>query len=306
MAKVETAAEILKVEFPEHLFTSYLALEREYKELAKRWHPDLLIGDAQVMAHINSLYQKAQAYDLITWPTPGTVLLPQTMTRFHFQHKQELEFGSVYYSKKTICFTFLEQMSSLLRIPAPDLPPEVKKEFEVKVPHNIRFMKPLTVAMSKHPKEYLLRHVLDVLPTHAACWVMSDLHNFMCYLEHTGQTHNAINVDSIWINPDRHSIHLYGGWWYARPVGERLPTVPLATYPFVARDILKEKVATHRIDAALVKALGRRLFAKEPGPVYEFFQRPPLPTAVENYRAYGAAMVKQFGPRRFTKWEITL
>ena len=177
------------------------------------------------------------------------------------------------------------------------------------------------MVLKKDPDMILLRDVLNhqkgkIEPVHAA-WMVSRLHNFGCYLQWAGLTHNAISVDTCFISPKDHAIGLYGGWWYAAKEGDKLKALPPKTVAVTPPSILDNPKATARIDMALIRATGREILGDATGmrligdktipkPFSQWVNGASSGDANQDYKIWSSdVLIKSFGARRFVEMKLT-
>lgn len=300
---------------PEELFSSKASLRNEYISLAKYWHPDnARTGDAVVMAHIQSLYDQAQTLTVWRAPTLVSVKTKRNTTitmRYDFDH--DFELGRFYYSDKTLLYIVEQKYSQVFRklpmyiFPNPKmgeviaswLPGRATNEFEAHDSSVVGW------AYVKAPHKYLLRDCLPKInkdPAHVA-WIMNRLYDLLCYFQFAKITHNNLSVDSVFISPEKHSITIHGWWYWAAP-GSKLSFLPKLAHRVTPPDILKAKTADHRIDLAMIKALGRELLGDWTGmtlpktPTVQFLRSPSTGSALEDFKLWENAVAAQFGPKR--------
>lgn len=147
------------------------------------------------------------------------------------------------------------------------------------------------------------------VPAEHVAWILSGLFHLACYLEHAGLAHHGIGLDSAWVVPERHTVHLWGGWFYARRFGEPLAALPSAAADMAAHRYLEAKVAGPGLDRALIRAVGRELLGDRQGqripataapkPFIDALRMPAGASAVEDYRAWKAVLRASFGPPTF-------
>ena len=232
---------ILKSSSPADLFTLD-NIKSEYKELAKKWHPDLADGDAEVMAHVNMLYTKG--LDLAEkgmWIGSNFLKISGRELRYRTSFPFELGLCYVgdsyvaYFIKKEFEKFYVNFLSQVKSIVYPD--DKVKKEFERYFPivrdtfetpeHNV-------VVIHKTPDviplSSLWRYYKGEIPKEHVAWIISRLTNIQTYLHFSNRACNAIMLDTLFISPEFHTISLFGGWFYTTPLNAKLLGVPMDVY----------------------------------------------------------------------------
>ena len=152
-------------------------------------------------------------------------------------------------------------------------------------------------------------------PLHVA-WIVSNLFNLACYLEHQQLAHHAIDLDSLWVVPERHEVALLGGWFYAKRFGETLSALPTSSLAMASAAYRANKKAAQGFDLELIRAVGRELLGDRrgqhltdkhaPKPMVQFLQLPSTSTALEDYRRWKEALQASFGPPKFVPMNVSV
>jgi len=309
---------------PERLFSGPFVVKREYHELARKWHPDSGAGDERVFAHISEVYQAAlKKADAGDWEYPGIKAfkpLRGADISISYRGRHSGPEGEVYVGDSEIAFALKDGLADLyasgirqirglpyadqeMRDKTAPLMPRVKRE--------VRTKDRCVVSMEKTPDQVLLRdlagHFGGTLPPEHCAWVCTRLLNIACYLRFAGITHNAISPDTLLVSPMHHAVALTGGWWYSRPVGEKLTAVPEWSVPHLPSGFLRDKVADPRLDLELIRATIRQIVgAKAPRAMASWLKFASDGDALAEYRDWhGRVLEESFGPRKFVKLEVT-
>jgi len=330
-----TAAQLLAVPLdqPERLFENGLdAAKSAYHALLQSWHPDRG-GDAAVAAHLNRLYEAAvEKIKAGTWSKPGEMTIATVAggaIRLRYLRRHAFELGEIVYARHMVAFLVTNEYADLCHSAKRTIDGLGYRDGAMKA-EMARFLPSIkgcfettdgrcVLVLGKTPDVFLLRDVLGACagaldPRHVG-WIMSAVYNLACYLDWAKLTHNAITADTVWISPQHHSALLLGGWWYAAPHGARLTALPTAVKAITPPDILHTKRADHRLDLALVRALGRellgdrtgmRLAAMAPKAMADFLRQPTSAVAVRDYRTWKeAVLLPSFGAPRFVRLDVT-
>lgn len=330
-----TASEILAIpsDCPEQLFTgSKDKAHEEHKKLATKWHPRIDTDDSSVSAHINALYDLAlKKLDEGTWSTPGRLRvtgLDGKVYEIRYKKHHVFELGDVYIGDKIIAYSITKEAEDLfdsavkiikgLRYADDTMKKEIGRFMPEILAQNETVDRKILV-LSKPPQVISLRDVLDHFdgkfdPKHTA-WVISRLYNIGCYLHYSKLTHNDISPDTIFIDPENHSVYLYGGWWYSTKVDQGYSALPERTVNFVPATLFKAGVATNQVDAELIHATGRELLGdiygvklnkdtSIPKPMLNWLQTAGGDIRKE-YDTWHTSILKQsFGPRKFVELHL--
>ena len=324
-----TAEELLKIKMPEKLFSpSLIEAQRQYRELVKKWHPDKnTSADAQtVFTHVRNLYNLARTKIACNyWGYAGAITIREghKSSTVKYQSAQSFELGRVLITPEEVIYIISDSHRALAEnilyarswfVYASNLmAEEVKRYLPTELQHSAG------VYRIKKDKSFLsLRSVLNYyggsMEPRSVAWIMSTLYNLSCYLEYAGIVHHDISVDTYFINPEKHSGALLGGWWYAARRGDRIKVVPKRTYELLPWKVRTNKIASRATDAELILAVGRELLgagngnkmrADTPKAMVEWLTAVGGTGAIENYRKWALVLEESFGPRRFTPMNLT-
>jgi hypothetical protein len=321
---------------PERVFSADAGLARaEYRRLAARWHPDRCgnTGAASVFQHVAALYACArERLRAGTWRRPNVLTLHDRAGAQHdfaYRRRHRFELGTIYIARTAVAFVverahpdlFDNAWRRIARFPfsgaamrdeiAPCLP-QVEGRYET--------VDGPCLVLRKAPGLVLLRDLVDHLggrleARHAA-WVVSSLHNLACYFHLAGITHNAIGLDTYFVDPETHNGALLGGWWYTTPIDARLVAMPARTADLLPARLVVSQRARPRIDLELIRATARELLgdadgiglerdAAVPIPLVDWLMRPSIGSALASYKLWHEVLEASFGARRFVRLGIT-
>lgn len=334
---IATVTSILAIDIPEKLFSAPDAVADEYKIFAKKFHPDInphLAGATEAFVQLNMLHEKAKdKIKLGEWVIPGQLDFIATdgkKFRIHFVKDFDAGICKAYIGKAIVTYVFTKDVKDLVTnatsiIGKFKFPAEVaiKKSIEPALPKIKKIFETadkIVLIIEKPETMIRLRDVFEHLngkfnPKHAA-WIMSRCYNFICYLEWLGFGHHEISMDSIFIDPESHTMSLLGGWWYASPIGERMKRLQASrTIKYAPRAVLTSKTTNVSTDLELIRLLGRELLG-DPSGIF-LSKNADIPAnfvmwlrminsgkARTDYTKWDETLVKAFGPKKFTKFEL--
>lgn len=320
---------------PERLFKRRDSVKTDYRALAMAWHPDRN-ADPQaetVFAKIGALYHAAvRKLDSGSWHPVGAAELTGRdgkTRRIRYRAKRQFELGEVLIGSSLLTFLVRREhedlmINSLKQIGSIRYPnetfrdklerhlPKIEKSFETPT-HWV-------LCARKDPDEVALSDLVSHLggsvdPKHVA-WVVSSLLNLASFLQVNSMTLNGITPSTVFVNPQRHSVSLLGGWWYASLAGKQITSLPPETHRLASRKLLLHKVADHDLDLASIKAAARfalgdpsgggfRTRSDIPAPYANFLKSPSMKSPVKEYEDWTRVLEDSFGPRRFLKLSVT-
>lgn len=323
-------------------------IQRLYRRLARRWHPDHNPSPQahDVFVHLKALYARALAlagapaarlHHAGGGPRPSpvgpVVVLDGDGRRFRFapQASEPFELGRFYRGRSSLAFgvdpdhavlfqqavatvkglrfadrTMAEQMQPLL----PDLHaapwgPQGGLWVLRRDPEAVRLLD-AHHHFTRDGGRWSAEHV---------AWIVSGLLHLLCYLEYAGVAHQGIGLDTVWVSPATHRVHLWGGWFYARAFGQPVTVLPATSAAMAPSGYLAAKTAGGGLDRELVRAVGRELLGDRhgqrlptdaaPAPFLHALRLPAGPSAVADYRAWKRVLTASFGPAKFVPMTLS-
>lgn len=326
------AFEILSVKTPERLFPNDAeGAKKLYRELLKKWHPDARKDkDAQkVSEHVIKLHDLAQRKigDGL-WGFAGRYHFERGSSRvceYPYLAARSFELGKQFIGPDWLAYSVDADYSRLgcrftacrsrFKYASPRMQMEVARYLP---PPIISSADSTSFLMAKDEGLLCLRDVLNfygesMSPPDVA-WILSSLYNLLCYFSYAGFAHNDISPDTYFIDPEKHSGALLGGWFYATDLGQPLKHVPTRTYNLLPFKVKATKKASRATDAALVAAVGRELLGDitgrnlsesiVPRPMLDWLNAVHKSDAIKNYRLWGKVLDASFGKRKFVEMGV--
>lgn len=311
-----------------------------YRKLVRHWHPDRNADPqaSDVFVHLKALYGHALALaggktavlnDTSVW-VEEVVDHQGHRFRLNAQAQEPFELGTFLRGKATLAykvgpehadlFANFAQRTKSLRFASAAMEKQMKPLLPDLHAHPWGTSGGILV-LKRDPEAVRLRDVMNhyrrhaaVVPAEHVAWIVSGLFHLACYLEHANIAHHAIGADSVWIVPERHTVHLWGGWFYAKAYGEKLQAMPSEAADMAGHRYLSQKTAAPGIDRSLIRALGRELLGDRrgqrlaatvaPKPLIDALLLPAGASAVEDYRAWKEVLTASFGPPKFVPMAI--
>jgi hypothetical protein len=312
---------------PERLFASDRAsIDRAYRVLAARWHPDRN-GAPQatsVFQHVLALREAALArLAQGEWHEPGCVTLAARDGRtwcLRYRRRRPFELGDGFVADSVAAWMVDDAHADLVdaalrRIGAFPFADDAMRSALARylpiVERVVETPRRQAVVVRKPRDMVLLADLLDheggrLDPRHVA-WIVSELYCFACWLAWAGLTHNALASDTVFVSPAHHAVAVLGGWWYAAPSGARLAALPARSAGIASADIIRAKTADPRLDLDLIRALGRNLLGDAPSvppPLETWLALASNGSARADYTQWQQVLTDAFGARRFTPMNV--
>jgi len=335
-----TAEEILEISIfsPEEIF-SRDNFEMEFIKLRGKWHPDVNANPlaTDVFTHIMQLAETAKGLIMSnSWNGLATLRYETSegkTFRFTYRKFKTFELGKMYIGQKYILYVIDHEYKEFydngiraiknIKYPAT----KFKKEFENLLPKIIKEQESeigYVLVIEKPKGSVLLQDLLDLLPNNTlppehTAWVTSSMCNIAMFLDHTGITHNSLTTSSIFVNTDKHSCHVLGGWWYSVKAGNKLKAMPSELIKILPKKIFDDKIAKTCYDRQAVKSLAikclgdktligsKLLFDKNiPKPFVNWIRSPASDSALEEYTSWVRTLEKSYGKRKFSKFKYNI
>jgi hypothetical protein len=192
---------------------------------------------------------------------------------------------------------------------------EMRRMMSSRLPHqreNFEIADRIVMVIDKPAKAIRLRDLHEYLgkqmdARHVA-WILSELLNIACYLDSAGLVHGDISMDTIFVDPKKHTASLLGGWWYAMAAESRLTALPSRTVAVMPMDVLENKRANPRITLNGIRLVGQELLGANTAVPQAFstWLRLPAPdSALQDYTDWQFVLADSFGPRRFAELSVS-
>jgi hypothetical protein len=141
--------------------------------------------------------------------------------------------------------------------------------------------------IKKDPNLIMLRDLLNLpgndgrVDSFHVAWMLSRLHNLTCYFQWAKISHQAISLDTCFIEPKEHGLALLGGWWYCRPLGQQLIGLPGSLINFMPAVINSGGITQASSDLNLLRVLSLQLLGNRAGCGY--FSAKDVPEPMLNW-----------------------
>jgi len=335
MVNVYNADDILKVKKCGDLFTNNSdTMKKEYRLLVKMWHPDVNkdVSANLVMRHITELYEQGDT--LIKkheWEISNQVIFLTDDNKnitINFQVEKSFELGKYFVCSDKVVYvidmnqkSYVDNATNIINSFefADDKMESEMQKFLPKITnyHITKDNKYILVEIAKTsdmlPLSEILTHYMGNIPHSHVAWIISRLNNILCYLQWSGMALNGISLDTCFISPMYHTVVVYGGWWYAKPLGEKLSSVSLDVYTAMPFSAKSKKISCMLTDIECVKSLGKLLLGCKSG--YGIEKEAPIPfakylsktnskTNFENYDEWTKVLMDSYGERKFVKMNV--
>jgi len=330
-----TGQDILKKEKPGDLFPNDAEKAKKvYKELSKKFHPDFYKGTEgdEIFKHITELYNQAlKDFQNNTWTKSNFISL-ETDSGKHlnisYKYHRIFEIGEYYSCNDVIVYVLNKDCdkyadNALKMVKNLSFESGKMQEFKnflpiIKIERTLRDGRRCIVyekARDMHPLSAILNYYHGNIPHRHVAWIVNRLSNLACYFQFSEIVHNGINIENIFISPDKHAAAIMGGWWYAVPDGAKMIGTTKDIFdvmPVTARNSKQAKIST---DLESIKLVGRTILGEKqqrklslmqgiPKPLIQFMIDGSGESAFDEFEKYNNALDKAYGKRVFVKMDI--
>ena len=297
---------------PSDIFKDKANIDKEYKDLARKYHPDLNKDKDAVEKFqiINNLYTKAKEG---CWDNPYSekIITSENKTvTINYLRKFSFELGYGFICNGTVIYVigkdygkyYTNMISSLKDIKFRDsqmkdsldkLIPKINREFLTKDGD-------FFVSMSKTKDVLSLRDVLNYyngsIPHKHTTWIISRLYNLVCFFSYNKISHNGLTIDNLFISPEFHSVVPMGGWWFSKEIGEKLIGLPKELFNILPPTT---KLSESTIDLEAIRYIGRLLFKNEPSAIDKWKLGVSEENAILEYEGWSKVIKEGYGKRKF-------
>jgi hypothetical protein len=300
-------------------------LEKAYKDLAKKCHPDAGGSDEEFL-YLQKSYELAKEELRLGCAVSSDSVhffLPDFKMRYRFNSRADFSYGRVYVCDAYLLYEFsgasmagdLKNTFTAFRYPDD----KIREKFNWQVPSRgvkvVDIYAGKTLAkqfaiIDKYPPAHLLSDVMKLeMPLQTSVWIFNRLYALGCYMSMIGVYCLDIAPYNITVNLDDHSLSLLGGWWYNVKEGGKMSRLPLSTYSLLSNRMKETKTASIEIVTEQIKSLMREMLkGRDIPPVYQnWLSLPAQENIVDEYSCWENEVMKKIFPKReFYKWDPKL
>lgn len=302
-------------------------VKTEYRQMAREYHPDVctLPNANKVFAKLNELHDAAEALlEKGEWEVSNLFEIKDNTGRKYstrYLKSFAFELGTAYIADQSLTYLFDKEHTAFYENAVAQIKAlryasaNMEKEFARLLPKIKYTFKTndgrYCLILNKTPDVFLLSDVLDYykghIPDRHVAWIISRLCNLCCYFDYSGISHNGLVLQNCLISPQYHSILPLGGWWYARPQGEKLLGVPKAVYDVMPIKAKSDKIAAIGTDLEAAKLIGRQIsdMGTTPAAVKEFLEAGASSKAKGEFSKWNATLDKAYGERKFIEMLVS-
>lgn len=312
----------------EQVFSRREDIKGKYKKLCLIHHPDKG-GNAEDFANLQKIYELAKSYKDDDWEFDGVVDVGGN--KINYQKRFDFELGKCFIAKNKVFYVISDGNQDLLdnfckkTLGLKFLSDRMMNDFIDLVPNsrNLVSFNKNVIEVKKQGDVIRLADAIscvDCLHPRTIAWIVSRLLNLCVFLRANNLSHNGISSETVWVNFADHSVHLYGGWFYATEPGKKLIALPKHTVDFGQYSLMVKKVGNTTTDIQMVKQIAKELCGnpnakhlkdfggdlKMPDNALQYFVTPATADSLEEYGYwYNDVLTKAFGEKKFHNFILT-
>ena len=286
------------------------SIRSRFRECAKLVHPDVCSDPRaeEAFNHLAKLNDRAmECLKLGVWDETDMLRLPGK-PKIRYKHSLWFELGKRFVTDDRVIWVLdLDKNKYLKRFIHTEFTyrdDKMLKMYRNRIPV-VEDHDDQAIFLKKDPKEFPMDLFLsaygDKLTARDIAWMISRMCDLLCFLHFHGLTLNGIEPENLFINPDLHSIHIYGGWWYATKIGQKMIGVSKNIYNIMPFDIRNTKIASPATDIESVRIMFQRICEGKdiPKPMNKWLNAGSLENPIEEYERWNEALDKSWGKRKF-------
>lgn len=276
--KCKTVDDVLKAGSVDDIFTNDAAVcKAEYREYLKEFHPDFHDGEMtyqEVTSKIVMMYERA--VDLISkgkWEESNKIRLskPNGKTLIVTYLKEyDFELGRMYLCNSHVVYVidrkYKKYYDNYIESTKFSCPNDMMDSIGYALPHIVQHFDNndecviIVKRMAKCvPLVEVWNNFKGKIPAKHAAWMISRLLNLACFLSYNNIVHNGIDINSCFVDIEKHGIMLYGGWWYTRETDAKMIGVSSDVYDVMPPSAKRNKKSKKSTDMECIKMLGIKL-----------------------------------------------
>ena len=299
-------------------------IQMAFRISSKMIHPDLCDDPqaSEAMEHLIKLYKDAlRNIQNGTWEKTGSAYLDKHFILSNVQDISAFELGARYVTPRSVTYIFdggkkqyYDNFFTMMdRIYFGSK--EMDRTYRGKVP-SVKVYSPnlsanrsyvsLNKFENEYPMDLFLKAYKNKLGGRDIAWMISRMIDLCCFLLYSDIVLNGFTEENLFINPDKHSIHVYGGWWYATKNLDPMIGTCRKVYSVMDSKTKTIKKSSFLTDIESVRAICRRLVESKtdiPKQILDWINAGSIENTIVEYERWDNALNKAYGPRKFVKFE---
>lgn len=305
-----------------------LMIKQDFRKYSKVIHPDICkepLAD-KAMIHLVNLYNQAlECLSQGVWQSRHSAIISPKLILRNVKDISAFELGARYVSDDSVVYVFdngktafrnryLDMYSSMNTFL--DRNSEMKVLYKDRIPKITKYLPVISadrsvIMISKQPNEYpmnlFLKAYQDTLTGRDIAWMISRLIDLCCFMKTQNLVMNGFTEENLFICPEHHTIHIYGGLWYTGKIGDRMLGTCKKVYSVMSSKAKTEKICDPLTDIESVRGICSRLITGKddiPKEMRDWINAGSTDDAIHEYIYWSEMLIKAYGPRKFVKLEV--
>lgn len=290
-------------------------VKNQYRSYVRVIHPDICNEpDANTaFQKLSALYSKA--INLLKdgkWDQANTLYL-EGFNGIQYLDCKGFDLGTRYITEDEVIYVFDDNKKDKYLTQFMDMVRKIRysdnrmrDKYKYRVPYkNLGIANGKAVLFKRDPREFPMDLFLsaygDKLDGKDIAWMISRMCDLMCFLGYNNIVLNGVIPENLFINPDQHTMHIYGGWWYAAREGSKMTGVSRDVYNMMPNSARTDGTATRITDMECIRKMFRDICKGKdiPKPVTEWLNAGSMNDPIEEYARWNEALDKAYGTRKF-------
>lgn len=295
-----------------------------FRTYAKRIHPDVC-NDPQAQkafSKLNKLYESALNHiSNHTWEETGSVQISQKIILKGVKDISSFELGARYVTDTQVAYIFdsgkdkywyqYVTMAKLVKYgntKMTDLYSNRMPVFNKVIDHMSADRRAIILDKTAdvYPMDLFLKAYSEQLSGRDIAWMISRMCDLLCFLQYNSIVLNGFTKENLFINPERHSLFIFGGWWYSTMVGYPMLGTNKTVYSCMSPLTKTNKLSTFQTDIESMRHLASELIKDKtdiPKPILDWIDAGSSDDPIKEYSWWNKVLDAAYGKRKFVVFE---
>lgn len=302
-------------------------IRKTFRDYIKEVHPDSCPYPkaSEAADKLVKLYNSAMEHiSKGTWEETGVERLSSKVTLFGVKDISAFELGARYVSDTQVAYVFDSgkgkyRTNYVIRVKSLRYPDKRMQDiYKVRMPNfqslsteNVQMISGReAVVIQKtsdfYPMDLFLKAYKEQLTGRDIAWMISRMCDLCCFLYSQGLVLNGFTKENLFISPQTHTMSIFGGWWYAKPIGDSMIGTNKTVYSCMSPLTRTAKRSVFQTDIECMRHICTEIIKDKtdiPKPILKWINDGSSDDPISEYESWNEALDKAYGERRFVKFE---
>lgn len=297
------------------------SLKKAYKELAKRYHPDVNPDGADKFQEVTALYNEA-----LKILGEANKLIIDTLNGSHLEcsyiGKYAVGRENIYISDDSIIIEFTGDTRSKFYDDFLNVTSDIKFSTpELEAAFKFIKNRHLTVCKTAD-NNYIIQKRGNLLPLRLVIesdefkhdadryrhyvWMLNRIFAFACLMNDSELSFNGFDIDNIFVDMEKHILHFVNGFQYCCKLGNKLGALPRFVYEYVSVKTKQDGLCNASIDVESILAIGRVFFdTSAPKELRDFcYNTVAVKSPLEAWKSFEETFKSVYTERKFITYNM--